>query len=150
MPERIEAVTRTLAVASGKGGVGKTTVTVNLALALAQGGARIRVQSDVLPDECEAQVGVNVIAQPWNGGAREVERPSVIRAHDLHDIRLLRDPGTGVRRARGEGKPAAAHQSGRADDGIRAHERLVALDVHDDLERPAVGSFRDLRNAIGA
>ncbi len=41
MPLRIEGVSHILAVASGKGGVGKTTVTVNLALALSQSGARV-------------------------------------------------------------------------------------------------------------
>jgi ATP-binding protein involved in chromosome partitioning len=37
----IEAVKRFVAVASGKGGVGKTTVAVNLALALSNSGSRV-------------------------------------------------------------------------------------------------------------
>jgi ATP-binding protein involved in chromosome partitioning len=43
MPVRLDGVAHTILVASGKGGVGKTTVAVNLALALARDGARVGI-----------------------------------------------------------------------------------------------------------
>jgi ATP-binding protein involved in chromosome partitioning len=59
MPQSIEGVARTLAVASGKGGVGKTTVTVNLALALAQGGARVGVfDADIYGPNVPLMLGI--------------------------------------------------------------------------------------------
>jgi ATP-binding protein involved in chromosome partitioning len=60
MPRRIEGVTQTLAVASGKGGVGKTTVTVNLALALAQGGARVGLfDADIYGPNVPLMLGIH-------------------------------------------------------------------------------------------
>ncbi|HYP41327.1 MAG TPA: Mrp/NBP35 family ATP-binding protein [Chloroflexia bacterium] len=59
MARRIEGVSRILAVASGKGGVGKTTVTVNLALALAQAGARVGLfDADIYGPNVPLMLGV--------------------------------------------------------------------------------------------
>jgi ATP-binding protein involved in chromosome partitioning len=53
------SLTRVLAVASGKGGVGKSSVTVNLALALAQAGRRVGVvDADIYGHSVPAMMGV--------------------------------------------------------------------------------------------
>jgi ATP-binding protein involved in chromosome partitioning len=57
---RLQGVSRVLAVASGKGGVGKTTVTVNLALALALRGARVGLfDADIYGPNVPLMLGVS-------------------------------------------------------------------------------------------
>ncbi len=59
MTRRIDGVSRILAVASGKGGVGKTTVTVNLALALAASGAKVGLfDADIYGPNVPLMLGV--------------------------------------------------------------------------------------------
>lgn len=56
---RADNLTRVLAVASGKGGVGKSSVTVNLALALAQSGQSVGVlDADIYGHSVPAMLGV--------------------------------------------------------------------------------------------
>ena len=58
--ERLPDVAHVLAVASGKGGVGKTTVTVNLALALHALGARVGIfDADIFGPNVPLMLGVH-------------------------------------------------------------------------------------------
>jgi len=57
-PALIPEVRRTIAVSSGKGGVGKSTVAVNLAIALRQGGASVGIiDSDVYGPDVPMMLG---------------------------------------------------------------------------------------------
>jgi ATP-binding protein involved in chromosome partitioning len=63
--EKLPGIKQIVAIASGKGGVGKSTVAVNLALALAQDGARVGlVDADVLGPSIPAMLGATYGEQP--------------------------------------------------------------------------------------
>src|SRR5919199_4930046 len=65
MPRSIDGVARVVAIASGKGGVGKTTVAVNLALALSLQGARVGLfDADIYGPNVPLMLGVRQIHSP--------------------------------------------------------------------------------------
>jgi len=68
LDEKVEIdVKNTIAVASGKGGVGKTTVAVNLAVALANSGAKVGLlDADIYGPNVPLMMGLTSLPQPKN------------------------------------------------------------------------------------
>jgi len=81
-----------LAIGSGKGGVGKSTTTVNLALSLAAGGARVGVlDADVYGPSIPTMLGLS--GKPESPDGKSIQP---MRAHGIEamSIGLLVDPDT--------------------------------------------------------
>ena len=58
-PMEVPGVARVIAISSGKGGVGKSTVAVNLAVALAESGARVGIlDADIYGPDLPRMMGV--------------------------------------------------------------------------------------------
>jgi ATP-binding protein involved in chromosome partitioning len=113
VPQRIPGVARTLVVASGKGGVGKTTVTVNLALALALSGARVGLfDADIYGPNVPLMLGVRR-AVSAGGGLVPVARASAepyIKPLERYGLKIM---SVGLLVAEDEAVMPDPHDAGR-------------------------------------
>ena len=72
-PKGVQGVTNFIAVASGKGGVGKSTVAANLAAALAAGGARVGLlDADIYGPSAPLMFGVPPTEKPRVNDDRDI------------------------------------------------------------------------------
>lgn len=75
LPTSIPGIKHTIAIGSGKGGVGKSTVTLNLALALAETGAKVGVlDGDIYGPSIPLMMGVNEKPYVKDGKIMPIER----------------------------------------------------------------------------
>lgn len=86
----LEGVKNIIAVASGKGGVGKSTTSVNLALALQQEGARVGIlDADIYGPSIPTMLGIHEKPQTLDGKSME---PLEAHGLKLMSIGFLIDP----------------------------------------------------------
>ena len=127
----LKDVKNVIAVASGKGGVGKSTVSVNLAVALAQAGAKVGLlDADITGPNIPMMLGVDGRPSATEDGKRIV--PARAPRREVH-----LDP---VLRARGRADRLARPARRRRDPAVPARRRLGRARLPD--HRPAAGHLR--------
>jgi len=83
----LPSVRNILCVASGKGGVGKSTVTVNLALALAKTGARVGIlDADIFGPSIPMMLGIEKGARPE---VRKIKDKHYIIPMEAHGVKVV-------------------------------------------------------------
>jgi len=93
-PEKIKGVDRVIAIASGKGGVGKSTVSSNLAVALAKQGRKVGLlDADVLGPSQQLMMGTSEKPKSDDG---KIMDPVVAHGVKLVSIGLFVDPDQAV------------------------------------------------------
>jgi ATP-binding protein involved in chromosome partitioning len=81
---------RVVAIASGKGGVGKSTITLNLALALARDGARVGVlDADLYGPDIPLMVGLKRTERARELQLWRLGRPISLPPVETHGLRLM-------------------------------------------------------------
>ncbi|HEY9901344.1 MAG TPA: Mrp/NBP35 family ATP-binding protein [Candidatus Sericytochromatia bacterium] len=90
----IDGVKNILAISSGKGGVGKSTVAVNVAVALAQSGAKVGlIDADIYGPNTPTMLGLgNAKVMVQQGAQGEVLEPSFNHGVKLVSMGFLIDP----------------------------------------------------------
>jgi ATP-binding protein involved in chromosome partitioning len=98
LPDRagIAGVKNIIAISSGKGGVGKSTVAVNVAVALAQAGAKVGlIDADIYGPNAPLMLGLEgakVTVQPGQGEAKETLEPAFNHGVKLVSMGFLIEP----------------------------------------------------------
>jgi ATP-binding protein involved in chromosome partitioning len=96
LPDRqgIEGVKNIIAISSGKGGVGKSTVAVNVAVALAQSGAKVgMIDADIYGPNTPTMLGLSAAqVMVHQAGDKEILEPAFNHGVKLVSMGFLIDP----------------------------------------------------------
>jgi ATP-binding protein involved in chromosome partitioning len=95
LPDRLQSVRNVIAVSAGKGGVGKSTVSVNLASALSLGGARVGIlDADVFGPSIPQMMGEPQVPPNLEGGSAIV--PAVHHGMKVLSVAFFVERGAAV------------------------------------------------------